>query len=270
LCSWPGTSSTTVLPRPRGWPPPRSRSWPSAWLTSWTATAGSPPTPTSMLLTRIYAFIQQHLGDPELSPGAVAAAHHISVSYLHKLFHAEGATVAGWGSSTLGISAGRSRRPTGSDHWTTGGPAVSRPTAWTDREGPFTARSRQSDPNRPQGVLHKAAWRGSARAASIRIHRRSWPAARCSSPAANGTPGWCSTPSPGWFLGRVTLLGDAAHPMYSVGSNGASQAILEVTAPVAPSGSSTSWMREPPTASRPWTRWPATPSSKRSSRATPI
>ena len=30
-----------------------------------------------------------------------------------------------------------------------------------------------------------------------------------------------------WTLGRVTLLGDAAHPMYPVGSNGASQAILD-------------------------------------------
>lgn len=30
-----------------------------------------------------------------------------------------------------------------------------------------------------------------------------------------------------WRRGRVTLLGDAAHPMYPVGSNGASQAILD-------------------------------------------
>ena len=30
-----------------------------------------------------------------------------------------------------------------------------------------------------------------------------------------------------WSWGRVTLLGDAAHPMYPVGSNGASQAILD-------------------------------------------
>jgi 2-polyprenyl-6-methoxyphenol hydroxylase-like FAD-dependent oxidoreductase len=30
-----------------------------------------------------------------------------------------------------------------------------------------------------------------------------------------------------WTFGRVTLLGDAAHPMYPVGSNGASQAILD-------------------------------------------
>jgi 2-polyprenyl-6-methoxyphenol hydroxylase-like FAD-dependent oxidoreductase len=34
-------------------------------------------------------------------------------------------------------------------------------------------------------------------------------------------------PLPRWAHGRVTLLGDAAHPMYPVGSNGASQAILD-------------------------------------------
>jgi 2-polyprenyl-6-methoxyphenol hydroxylase-like FAD-dependent oxidoreductase len=34
-------------------------------------------------------------------------------------------------------------------------------------------------------------------------------------------------PLPRWTDGRVTLLGDAAHPMYPVGSNGASQAILD-------------------------------------------
>jgi 2-polyprenyl-6-methoxyphenol hydroxylase-like FAD-dependent oxidoreductase len=34
-------------------------------------------------------------------------------------------------------------------------------------------------------------------------------------------------PVPRWSFGRVTLLGDAAHPMYPVGSNGASQAILD-------------------------------------------
>ena len=30
-----------------------------------------------------------------------------------------------------------------------------------------------------------------------------------------------------WSYGRTTLLGDAAHPMYPIGSNGASQAILD-------------------------------------------
>lgn len=34
-------------------------------------------------------------------------------------------------------------------------------------------------------------------------------------------------PAPHWTQGAVTLLGDAAHPMYPVGSNGATQAILD-------------------------------------------
>lgn len=34
-------------------------------------------------------------------------------------------------------------------------------------------------------------------------------------------------PLPWWTRGRVTLLGDAAHPMYPVGSNGSAQAILD-------------------------------------------
>ena len=34
-------------------------------------------------------------------------------------------------------------------------------------------------------------------------------------------------PLPCWGRGRVTLLGDAAHPMYPIGSNGGSQAIID-------------------------------------------
>ena len=34
-------------------------------------------------------------------------------------------------------------------------------------------------------------------------------------------------PLPRWRHGRITLLGDAAHPMYPIGSNGATQAILD-------------------------------------------
>ena len=34
-------------------------------------------------------------------------------------------------------------------------------------------------------------------------------------------------PVDAWAFGRVVLLGDAAHPMYPIGSNGASQGILD-------------------------------------------
>lgn len=34
-------------------------------------------------------------------------------------------------------------------------------------------------------------------------------------------------PLPRWSFGRVTLLGDAAHPLYPIGSNGSAQAILD-------------------------------------------
>jgi 2-polyprenyl-6-methoxyphenol hydroxylase-like FAD-dependent oxidoreductase len=37
-------------------------------------------------------------------------------------------------------------------------------------------------------------------------------------------------PLPAWSFGRATLLGDAAHPMYPRGSNGAGQAILDAAA----------------------------------------
>ncbi|MER6558773.1 AraC family transcriptional regulator [Streptomyces sp. NPDC001027] len=49
-------------------------------------------------VTRIRAFIRDHLHDPELRPPVVAAAHHISLSYLHRLFQDEGTgeTVASW------------------------------------------------------------------------------------------------------------------------------------------------------------------------------
>src|SRR6185437_16241410 len=34
-------------------------------------------------------------------------------------------------------------------------------------------------------------------------------------------------PLPRWTFGHTTLLGDAAHPMYPIGSNGATQAIID-------------------------------------------
>lgn len=46
------------------------------------------------LLVHIHAFIERHLDRLDLSPGTIAAAHHISLRYLHKLFEPEGTTVA--------------------------------------------------------------------------------------------------------------------------------------------------------------------------------
>jgi AraC-like DNA-binding protein len=48
------------------------------------------------LLTRIQAFADERISDPDLSPGSIAAAHHISVRYLYRMFQAEGTTVSGW------------------------------------------------------------------------------------------------------------------------------------------------------------------------------
>jgi AraC-like DNA-binding protein len=48
------------------------------------------------LFQRVTAYIEARLGDAGLGPGDIAAAHHISTRYLHKLFHAEGTTVSTW------------------------------------------------------------------------------------------------------------------------------------------------------------------------------
>jgi AraC-like DNA-binding protein len=48
------------------------------------------------LLLRVQASIEERLGDPSLDPATVAAAHHMSVRYLQKLFQAEGTTVTAW------------------------------------------------------------------------------------------------------------------------------------------------------------------------------
>ncbi|MFI6482076.1 helix-turn-helix domain-containing protein [Nonomuraea sp. NPDC050663] len=53
-------------------------------------------TQARMLRLRIHAFIDEHLGDPALDPGLVAAAHHLSLRHLHRLFAAENTSVAAW------------------------------------------------------------------------------------------------------------------------------------------------------------------------------
>lgn len=53
------------------------------------------------------------------------------------------------------------------------------------------------------------------------------PALIRSSPGTYRFPMVDRDPVDRWTFGRTTLLGDAAHPMYPIGSNGASQAILD-------------------------------------------
>ncbi|BBC91250.1 hypothetical protein SRO_0074 [Streptomyces rochei] len=49
-----------------------------------------------VLYMRITSFIERHLGDTALTAGEIAAAHHISVRSLHRLFHQHGVTVRSW------------------------------------------------------------------------------------------------------------------------------------------------------------------------------
>ncbi|MEU1503435.1 helix-turn-helix domain-containing protein [Kitasatospora sp. NPDC005748] len=56
------------------------------------------PVPEEVLATiaRTKEYILRRLPDPGLSPEGIAAAHHFSVRYLHKLFQYEGVTVGRW------------------------------------------------------------------------------------------------------------------------------------------------------------------------------
>jgi AraC-like DNA-binding protein len=67
-------------------------------LAGWLGRAGEVPPETRQraLVRRIFAFIETHLGDPELSPATVAAAHFVSLRYLHRLFETQETTVAEW------------------------------------------------------------------------------------------------------------------------------------------------------------------------------
>lgn len=49
-----------------------------------------------VLALRVKEFIAANLGDPDLTPAVVAAAHHISASYLHQVFRCQDTTVARW------------------------------------------------------------------------------------------------------------------------------------------------------------------------------
>ncbi|GAA2788084.1 helix-turn-helix domain-containing protein [Crossiella cryophila] len=53
-------------------------------------------TTPAAVLHQVRTFAREHLGDPDLGPVTLAAAHHISVRYLHRLFQQQNQTVAGW------------------------------------------------------------------------------------------------------------------------------------------------------------------------------
>lgn len=52
--------------------------------------------PADRLFDEILSWIEEHLPDPDLAPDAIAAAHHISTRYLHKIFSRHDVTVAGY------------------------------------------------------------------------------------------------------------------------------------------------------------------------------
>jgi AraC-like DNA-binding protein len=56
----------------------------------------APATRRRALLASVQRYIDQQLADPELSSRRIAAAHHVSLRYLHKLFEAQSTTVGGW------------------------------------------------------------------------------------------------------------------------------------------------------------------------------
>ncbi|NKX50542.1 helix-turn-helix domain-containing protein, partial [Arthrobacter deserti] len=60
------------------------------------ARRGPPAGGHGELLTRIRHFNEAHLGNPDLSPADIAAAHYVSTRHLHNIFAASGTTVAGW------------------------------------------------------------------------------------------------------------------------------------------------------------------------------
>jgi transcriptional regulator GlxA family with amidase domain len=52
--------------------------------------------PHGEMLTKMRQHIEANLGDPELSPAGIAAAHFMSTRQLHNIFHEADTTVAGW------------------------------------------------------------------------------------------------------------------------------------------------------------------------------
>jgi AraC-like DNA-binding protein len=56
----------------------------------------APESHRNALVLRIQDFVRRNLHTPGLTPASIAAAHHISVRYLYRLFERQGHTVAAW------------------------------------------------------------------------------------------------------------------------------------------------------------------------------
>ncbi|MFD0139372.1 helix-turn-helix domain-containing protein [Streptomyces sp. NPDC127159] len=54
------------------------------------------PTAEETVVLHVREYIRSHLEQPELSPATIAAAHHISVRYLHQLFQGADLSVGRW------------------------------------------------------------------------------------------------------------------------------------------------------------------------------
>ncbi|WP_344902763.1 hypothetical protein [Actinomadura meridiana] len=122
-----------------------------------------------IMIAQIQAFIEAHLSDPHLTPTTIAAAHHLSLSRLHRLFSCQDVTVAAWirerrltrcrrdlidpalrhvtvhaiaarwGSATPPTSAGPSAPPSACPRRSTGS-CTDTERSWTDRQAAATHR----------------------------------------------------------------------------------------------------------------------------------
>lgn len=54
------------------------------------------PQTRESLMHRIHEYVDEHLGNPDLGPQQIAAAHFISLRYLHSLFQDSGISVSAW------------------------------------------------------------------------------------------------------------------------------------------------------------------------------
>lgn len=86
----------------------------------------------------------------------------------------------------------------------------------------------------PDETFAREDWNRQVDISAFASHFEAWsfdwldiPALIASAPAVYEYPMVDRLPLPGWTKGRTTLLGDAAHATYPIGSNGSSQAIID-------------------------------------------